>query len=91
MRAVFGIALGLGILSLLGWIAAVAVSSTVEGWESVDPDARFGMTGRRAVAALFGFGMAGLSAAYAGWAIALATAAAILGAMGAAAIAGFSE
>lgn len=80
MRALFGVALAIGMLGLLGWIAAVGVAGSVDGWEGVDPDARFGMTGRRVVAAVLGFGMAGLSAAYAGWPMALATGAALVGA-----------
>ena len=79
MRAVFGIALAVGFVGLLGWIAAVAVSESVDGWSGADPDARFGPNGRRVVAAIFGFGMAGLSAAYAGWPMAVATGAALVG------------
>ncbi len=90
MRAVFGLALGFGSVAVLGWIIAVAVAESVEGWEKVSPDARFGLTGRRAVAAVFGFGMAGLSAAYAGWPMAVATLAAAAGAVVAAAIAGLT-
>jgi hypothetical protein len=91
MRAVFGFALGFGFVTLLGWIAATAVASSVEGWQNVDPDARFGLAGRRVVAGLFGFGMAGLSAAYAGWSTPIATLAAVAGALVAAAIAGLGR
>lgn len=91
MRAVFGVALGVGFVAVLGWIAATAVASSVDGWEHLEPDARFGLTGRRVVAGLFGFGMAGLSAAYAGWSVPIATIAAVAGALIAAAIAGRSE
>ncbi len=91
MRAVFGIALGFGAVMLLTWIAAVGVSQSVEGWAKVDPDARFGLTGRRVVAGVFGFGMAGLSAAYAGWPMAVATLAAAAGAVVAAAVAGLAK
>ncbi len=80
MRALFGVALATGFLGLLGWIAATAVADSVDGWESADPEERFGLTGRRVVAGVFGFGMAGLSAAYAGWPIAVATVAALAGA-----------
>ncbi|MDH3607069.1 MAG: hypothetical protein OER12_08730 [Acidimicrobiia bacterium] len=83
MRAVFGLALAVGFLAVLGWIAAVAVADSVDGWEGVDPDARFGLNGRRVVAGVLGFGMAGLSAAYAGWPIALAIGAAVAGALAA--------
>ena len=91
MRAVFAFALGFGFVALLGWIAATAVAESVDGWEKVDPDARFGLTGRRVVAGVLGFGMAGLSAAYAGQPMALATLAAVAGAILGAAIAGLSK
>jgi len=91
VRPVFGIALGLGAAMLLAWIIAVAIAGSVEGWGKVDPDARFGLTGRRVVAAVFGFGMAGLSAAYAGWPMAVATLAAAAGAVVAAAVAGLAK
>ena len=80
VREVFGLALGFGSIALLGWIAAAAVAGSVDGWEGVDPDTRFGVRGRRLVAATFGSGMAGLSAAYAGWPMVVATVAALVGA-----------
>jgi hypothetical protein len=88
---VFGIALGLGVILLLAWIIAVAVADSVEGWANIGPDERFGLTGRRVVAAVFGFGMAGLSAAYAGWPMAVATLAAAAGALVAGTVAGLSR
>ncbi len=91
MRVVFGFALGFGSIALLAWIAAAAVADSVEGWGTVDPDARLGLTGRRVVGAVFGFGMAGLSAAYAGWSMVIATVAAVAGAIVAVAIAGLTE
>lgn len=91
MRALFGLALAVGAVGLLAWIAASAVAASVSGWEKTDPDIRFGVTGRRAVAAVFGFGMAGLSAAYAGWPMLVASLAALAGAVAAAAIAGFDR
>lgn len=91
MRAVFGFALGFGSVAILAWIVAVAVAESVEGWGKVNPDRRFGLTGRRVVAAVFGFGMAGLSAAYAGWPLAVATLAAVAGAVVGVAIAGLAR
>ncbi|MGI9611185.1 MAG: hypothetical protein ACR2NL_12905 [Acidimicrobiia bacterium] len=91
MRVVFGFALGFGTILLLAWIAAVTVAESVEGWAKVDPDARFGLTGRRLVAAVFGFGMAGLSAAFVGWPMAVATLAAVAGAVVAWAVAGLAK
>ena len=91
MRAVFGFALGFGTILLLVWIFAVAVAGSVEGWAKIDPDARFGLTGRRVVAAVFGFGMAGLSAAFAGWPMVVATLAALAGAVVAGTVAGLAR
>ena len=91
MRAVFGFALGFGAAMLLAWIIAVAIAGSVEGWAKVDPDARFGLIGRRVVAAVFGFGMAGLSAAYAGWPMGVASLAALAGAVVAATVAGLAR
>jgi CHASE2 domain-containing sensor protein len=91
VRAVFGFALGLGTILLLAWIVAVAVAGSVEGWANADPDARFGLTGRRVVGAVFGFGMAGLSAAFAGWPMVVATLAALAGAAVAGVIAGLAK
>lgn len=88
MRAVFGLALAIGSVALLAWIVAAAVAGSVENWDTVDPDARFGRTGRRVVAAVFGFGMAGLSAAYAGWSAPVALGAAVAGAAVAAGLSG---
>ena len=87
----FGLALGVGAVTLLAWIVAVGVAGSVEGWENVDPDTRFGLTDRRVVAAVFGFGMAGLSASYAGWSTAVATIAAVAGAVVGAAAAGLGK
>ena len=78
-------------LKLLVWLAAVSVSTNVAGWDRYNPDARFGMTGRRVVAAVFGFGMAGLSASYAGWGTALALAGAAGGAILGTLLAGLLE
>ena len=91
MRAVFGFALGFGTIMLLAWIIAVGVAGSVEGGSKVDPDKRFGLTGRRVVAGVFGFGMAGLSAAYTGWPMAVATLAAAAGAVVAGAVAGLAK
>ena len=82
MTTLFGIPLLIGFLLMVGWIAATAVAATVEGWEGVDPEHRFGRTGRFVVAGLFGFGMAGISALYAGWPHLLAVGAGVLGAAG---------
>ncbi len=82
MTALFGIPLLAGIVLMLAWIAATAVAGSVEGWERVDPNLRFGRTGRFVLAAVIGFGMAGMSALYAGWPEILAIAGGIAGAAG---------
>jgi hypothetical protein len=79
---VYAASLIAGIVLLLVWIAAAAVAAWVEGWGFADPEQRFGAGGRVAVAGSIGFGMAGLSATYAGFHPLLAVAAAIAGAAG---------
>ena len=71
-----------GFVRWVGGTAAPGAAATVEGWGRVDPDHRFGRTGRFVVAGLFGFGMAGISALYAGWPHLLAVGAGVLGAAG---------
>ena len=88
MRAVYGIALAVGFVALLLWILAVFAAGSVKGWESFDLERRFGTTGQRTVAAVLGFGMAGLSASYAGWNTVLALGAAAAGAAVGVALAG---
>ncbi len=88
MRPVYGIALAVGFVALLVWAIGVYVGESVKGWDSFNLDRRFGASGRRAVAAVLGFGMAGLSASYAGWNAGLAVLAAVAGAAVAIALAG---
>lgn len=82
MTALFGIPLLGGLVFMLVWLAATAVAGTVDGWDHVDPEQRFGRQGRFVLAGLMGFGMAGLSALYAGWPELLAVAAGLAGAAG---------
>jgi hypothetical protein len=65
--AVAAVALVIGLLGLLGWVVAGSVGESVAGWSRLDPEARFGATGRFTVAGLVGFGMGGLSSSFAGW------------------------
>lgn len=78
MVAVYAIALAVGVLALLVWIALRGVAANVPAWENSDPEQRFGMGGRRVVAGLVGFGLAGLSAEFSPrdltWPLALALA-----------------
>ncbi len=62
MTPVYAIVLIVGVIGLLVWVAMTAVGETVEGWRGVDPEARFGVRGRFALAAALGFGLAGMSA-----------------------------
>jgi hypothetical protein len=82
VTALFGIPLLLGFLLMLAWMAATAVARSVEGWERVDPERRLGTSGRFVLAGMIGFGMAGLSALYAGWPDPLAVGAGFVGAAG---------
>lgn len=82
MNGVYGVAVVVGLVSLLGWIALTAVAANVPGWADRDPERLIGPWGRRAIAAVVGFGMAGLSASFAGWPDAAAVASAVVGAVG---------
>ena len=76
----YAIALVAGLLMLLAWIVGVALGAWVDGWDFADPERRFGATGRSVVAGAIGFGIAGMSATFAGWHTLLAAAAALVGA-----------
>lgn len=67
-------ALCLGVWILLGLVAERPGSSVM------DPEARYGLRGRSAVAGVLGFGLGGMSASYAGWPSLAALAAAAGGA-----------
>lgn len=82
MTALFGIPLLIGFLLMVVWISATAVAATVDGWEDIDPERKFGRSGRFVLAGTIGFGMAGISALYAGWPHLLAVGAGTLGAVG---------
>ena len=76
MRWVFAATLILGMLTMIGW-------AMVQGNRSSASDLRRRVNTSRVIAATVAFGMGGLSAAYAGWNLWLAT----LAALGAAALA----
>lgn len=63
MVKVYAVVLVVGIVALLGWIMARAFAVNIER-PSLDPEQRFGVPGRRVVAAMVGFGMAGMSAEF---------------------------
>lgn len=64
MVKVYAVALALGVLALLAWIGARALAVNVPSWGNADPERRLGVAGRRVVAGLVGFGLAGLSAEF---------------------------
>jgi hypothetical protein len=80
---VYAISLVLGFLALLGWMFSIYLGGERPGW---DPDRRFGLRGRRLVAAMVGFGIAGMSAEFSpralAWPVSLVLA--LLGALAAA-------
>lgn len=63
MVKVYAVVLVVGIVALLGWIMARAFSVNIDR-PSIDPEQRLGIRGRRVVAAMVGFGMAGMSAEF---------------------------
>ena len=82
MTAVYAIALTVGLLALVAWIAMSAVAASVDGWDRFDPRSVVGDLARLIVAGMIGLGMGGLSASYAGWGSGPAAIAAIVGAGG---------
>jgi hypothetical protein len=60
---VYAVVLVVGFVALLAWILASVLAGNLRR-ESLDPDTRFGIVGRRMVAGAVGFGMAGMSAEY---------------------------
>ena len=70
MTTLFAVTLGAGAVLLLLWLAGVSLGETVEGFRG--PEQRFGARGRLAPAGLTAFGIAGMSASFAGWAAPLA-------------------
>lgn len=87
MTPVYAIVLVVGVVALFAWLVLAAIGTSVEGWDDVDPERRFGRIGRFAVAALVGFGMAGMSSTFAGWPALATIAAAIAGGAGLVAVA----
>ena len=75
MVKVYAVALAVGVLTLLVWIGARALAVNVPSWANADPEKRMAVAGRRVVAGLVGFGLAGMSAEFSprelGWPVAL--------------------
>jgi hypothetical protein len=88
MVRVYAVVLVIGLIALLAWILAHTVfAASSRG--AFDPEERFGVPGRRVVAGLVGFSMAGLSAEFSprdiSWPVAL-----VLAVMGAAVLAWYA-
>ena len=79
MTAVYGIVLAIATLALIGWMIAHGVARNTDRADR-DPEEVFGVPGRRVIAGLVGFGLAGMSAEFAsidissGWVVVLALA-----------------
>ena len=87
MTTVFAVVLAIGLVLLVAWIALVAIASMVDGGSGVDPERWAGVAGRIVTAYLVGFGLAGMGAAYGGWADLAAIAAAVVGGLALAGVA----
>jgi hypothetical protein len=64
MVKVYATVLAVGMAALIGWIILRSLAQNLGSPSRIDPEARFGLTGRRVVASLVGFGMAGMSAEF---------------------------
>lgn len=63
MVKIYAVALTLGLVLLITWIFGRAFATGIER-ASIDPELRFGLAGRRVVAGLVAFGLAGMSAEF---------------------------
>ncbi|MEX1043244.1 MAG: hypothetical protein WD532_01870 [Acidimicrobiia bacterium] len=63
MIRVYAIVLVVGVVALIAWIFMTVLAGNLQR-PTADPEARFGVPGRRVVAVAVGFGMAGMSAEY---------------------------
>lgn len=82
MITAYWIAFGIGLTSLVGWILLRGLGQA-DVLVRFDPERRVPQL-KLAIAALVGFGMAGLSSSYAGWPGATPIVGAVVGAAGAA-------
>lgn len=64
MIKVYAIVLATGVVLLIAWIFATYLGGNVAAWRRFDPEDRLGKSGRRVVAGLVGFGMAGMAAEF---------------------------
>lgn len=63
MIKVYAVVLIVGVMALIAWIFMTVLAGNIAS-PNLDPEHRFGIAGRRVVAAAVGFGMAGMSAEY---------------------------
>ena len=93
MVKVYAIVLAAGVVILIAWIFAASLGGNVSAWKRFDPEERFGKPGRRVVAGLVGFGLAGMSAEFSpydlSWPVALILA--VVGGLAMAWYAGFVD
>jgi hypothetical protein len=61
---VYAIVLAAGVVLLIAWIFATYLGGNVSEWKRFDPEERVGKSGRRVIAGLVGFGLAGMSAEF---------------------------
>jgi NhaP-type Na+/H+ or K+/H+ antiporter len=64
MVKIYAIVLALGTVALIAWIFFVYLAGNSPSFSRFEPETRFGRRGRVVVAAMEGFGMAGLSAEF---------------------------
>jgi len=67
LTALYAMVLATGVIGLVAWVIAASLAASVDGRSDLDPEIRFGSTGRMMIAAAVGFGMGGMSATFAGW------------------------
>ena len=79
MVPLYAICTALGVIALIAWVTLGMAATAWEGKEHLDPELRFGQTGRDVVAAILGFGLGGMSASFAGWNAGLAAVGALIG------------
>lgn len=79
MTLFYGVTLLVGLLLAGAWLVMIAIAGMVDGWGHVDPESRWGSTGRSIIAGLIGFGMTGISVLYTTLPEALSLVAAVVG------------
>ncbi len=80
MIAIYAVCIVLGVVGIIGWVTLGLMSGSLADKAHLDPEQRFGGTGRSVVSGLSGFGLGGMSASFGGWSDGLAVAGALIGA-----------